>query len=212
MEEVIGEAAVEGFAHIGLKGERMLALTAAMVVRCAAFQHGIDGATVGCRDILHVGGILQSAFDFERPHACIHHGLKVIDPAHILQREQVAIALNDAAFIVHQIESQATELGAATTVGRAVKLIGGGIAAPTVTDAQRTMDEGFNIKGWQGFVHLANTLQRTLARQDHSRESLGLSQPCVFHTAVVHLRGGMESYGGQASLGLQFGQGSVLGD
>ena len=212
MEKVVGEAAVEGLAHIGLEGERMQPHAAAVVVIGALCQHFINGAAIGCRDVLDIRRILQSALDFERHYSSIHHGLEVLLPAHILQREQVAVALNDAAVIVHEVESQTAELRATAAVGRTVKLIGRGIATPAVTDAQGSVHEGFDIESGQGFVYLANTLQRTLARQNYPCESLGLSLACVFHPAVVHLRGGMKGNGSQASLGLQFGQGGILRD
>ena len=59
------------------------------------------------------------------------------------------------------------------------------------------MHEGFDGERSSG-VDVAYLLQRKLSRHDDLRISRLFEQCCPLRCAIVHLRGGVESYGGKA--------------
>ena len=104
VEEIGGEAAVEGFGGIGGEGDGAVSEAGAAIVRGAAGEDGVDALAVVGGDVLDVGDVLQASFDLEAADAGIHQGLEVCGAVHVAEREEVALLLEHMPFLVEEVE------------------------------------------------------------------------------------------------------------
>ena len=83
MQEVVGKAAREGSCGVGAEREVFHAVGGA----CIFLPDGkylVEPLPVVCRDVLHVGHVLQPPLYLEARYACVHHLLKAVAAVHVL--------------------------------------------------------------------------------------------------------------------------------
>ena len=152
----------------------------------------VETLTIGCRDVLHIVGILQAAFNLERNGTGLHQLLQVVNQAEVFQRQQMTALLYHLTVAVGQVEGKAAELGTSAAVGTTAEAILRGIALSAITDAERAMHEDFELNIGHLTVNLADFIDREFPGQHHATESQR-AQPChFFGSAVVGLGGGMK--------------------
>ena len=79
--------------------------------------------------------------------------------------------LDDAAFIVEQVEFQSAELCAGSSVGTSSEAVFRRIAYSGIADAQGTMYESFQFRFGSRLVYLADFVERCLAGKNDSLET-----------------------------------------
>ena len=192
MQEIGGEAAVEGLFQVRLEGVGTTAPGGSLIPLGMAGNNLVEPLTIGCRDVLHIVGILQAAFNLERNGTGLHQLFQVVNQAKVFQRQQVTALLYHLAVAVSQVEGQAAELGTSAAVGTTAEAILRGIALSAITDAERAMHEDFELDIGHLPVNLADFIDREFSGQHHATESQRAQPRHFFGSAVVGLGGGME--------------------
>ena len=141
VEKVVGETSVEALVGVGREGDGAFADGCAAVVLRTAGDDGVDALAIVGGDVLHVGDILQAAFNLKGGDTSIHEGFEVGGAVHILEGQQVALFFNGFAVGIDEVEGQAAELGALPTVGTATEAVLAGIAAAAVADTECAVHE-----------------------------------------------------------------------
>ena len=152
----------------------------------------VEALAVGCRDVLHVGGVLQAALYLERRGAGLYEPLQVVALVHVLQREQVAVVFKGASVGIDEVELHAAELCALATVGAAAEAMLRGVAEARIADAEGSVDEDLELHLGHVAVYGCYLVDGELASEHHPAEAL-LRQPAHLGAgAVVGLGGGMQ--------------------
>ena len=127
MKEIGGVATIESLVQVWRKGIATFAQgTATIFVRIAA-DDVVESLAIGCRDILHIADILQTALNLKRGGTCLNQFQQVVTLVHILEGEQITVVLHFPTLAVDQRELHATELCTLPTIGRTSETILGGI-------------------------------------------------------------------------------------
>ena len=155
----------------------------------------IEALAVGGCDILDIGHVLEPSLNLKRRGTCLSQVLKQVYPTHILQREQVAVVLNDVVVSINQVELHTAELCTLTSVSRTVEAVLRGIAHATIADTQRTMNEDFKFDIGQGFVNGPYLIDGEFTRQDDTAETQVAQPPHLLERTVVGLRRGVKRQG-----------------
>ena len=171
MQEIGGEATVEGLFQVRLEGVGTTAPGGSLISLGMAGNNLVEPLTIGCRDVLHIVGILQAAFNLERNSTGLHQLFQVVYLAEVFQRQQVPGLLYHLAIAVSQVEGKAAELGTSAAVGTTAEAILRGIALSAITDAERTMHEDFELDIGHLPVNLADFIDREFPGQYHPTES-----------------------------------------
>ena len=86
MQEIGGEATVEGLFQIWLEGVGTTASGGSLPSLGMAGDNLVEPLTIGCRDVLHIVGILQATFNLERNGTGLHQLFQVVNQAEVFQR------------------------------------------------------------------------------------------------------------------------------
>ena len=192
MQEIGGEATVEGLFQVRLEGVSTTAPGGSLIPLGMAGNNLVEPLTIGCRDVLHIVGILQATFNLERNGTGLHQLFQVVNQAKVFQRQQVPALLYHLSVAVGQVEGKAAELGTSAAVGTTAEAILRGIALSAITDAERTMHEDFELDIGHLTVNLADFIDREFPGQHHATESQRAQPRHFFGGAVVGLGGGMK--------------------
>ena len=141
VQEIAGEASVESLLQVGRKE---IGGTPERGTAIAVWMTGdnlVQPLAVSRHDVLHIAHILQPSFNLERAGSCLDEFFKIVYAAHVTERKQVALVLYDVAFTILQVEPQAAELCAGTSVGAASETILRGIADAGIAYAEGSVDE-----------------------------------------------------------------------
>ena len=105
----------------------------------------VEQLAIGCGDVLHIGHILQAAFNLKRHSSRLNEFAQVFALVHILERQEITLMVKYLAIGIEQVELHAAELGTGSAIGAATKAMLRGIAESAVTDAQRSVDKDFQF-------------------------------------------------------------------
>ena len=145
MQEIISIAAIERLAEVRRKGVLTDASGTAAILVWMATDDLVETLTIGRRDVLHIGDILQSALYLERSGTGLDQFLQMVALVHILQGEQVTVALHFPTLGIDQRELHPAELRTLATVGAASETMLGGVTDAGITDAQGPVDEDLQL-------------------------------------------------------------------
>ena len=187
MQEIGGEATVEGLFQVRLEGVGTAATGGSLIPLGMAGNNLVEPLTIGCRDVLHIVGILQAAFNLERNGTGLHQLFQVVNHAEVFQRQQVPPLLYHLTVAVGQVEGKAAELGTSAAVGTTAEAILRGIALSAITDAERAMHEDLELNIGHLPVNLADFIDREFPGQHHAAESQRAQPRHLFGSAVVGL-------------------------
>ena len=102
MQEIGGVTTIEGLAQVWRKSVTTLAQrTATIFVRIAA-DDVVESLAIGCRDILHIADILQTALNLKRGGTCLNQFQQMVALVHILEGEQITVVLHFPTLAVDQ--------------------------------------------------------------------------------------------------------------
>ena len=105
----------------------------------------IETLTIGRYYVFDIDDIFQPTFYLKRGGSSLDEFVEMLNLAHILQREQMALVLPFTSVGINQIELHAAELGTGTPVSRTLETILGSIAQPAIADTKCSVDEYLQI-------------------------------------------------------------------
>ena len=194
-EEIRGETAVEGLLQAGLEVIVHPSVAGpAVFVRTLGHQL-VESTTISRHHVLDIAYVLQPALDLERAGTGIGQLFKVVDLGHILERQQVAVVLDNPAIGIHKVELHAAELRTLTTVGRALEAVLRGIADARIAHAEGTVDKDLELHVGHGTVDGTYLVSRQLTGQHGPGEAQTAQPSHLLGRAGVALRRGMEHRG-----------------
>ena len=194
VHEIVGKTTVE--TPFGVGGECQLHPTLrGGTVLLAPLEDGIQLLTIPCRDVLHIGGILQAALYLQRTGTGIEQSLQLCRAVHVAHGQEVSAGDEFLSILRLQVVGHTAELGTLATVGATAIAHLRGIATAIVTDADGTMDE--DLQGHLGHLAMYGGyfLDGELACKNHLFVALVVEFLHLLCRAVVHLCGGMQGDG-----------------
>ena len=110
-----------------------------------SLQNSVQLLPVKGGHILDIAFVLEPSFDFKGDNAGSYHLFKIIDAAHILQRQQMLVADQCLTIGILQVETGAADLGALTPITASARHHPADITLSAVTDAQSPVYECFQF-------------------------------------------------------------------
>ena len=147
----------------------------------------VQPLAVSRHDVLHIAHILQPSFNLERAGSCLDEFLKIVYAAHVTERKQVALVLYDVAFTILQVELQAAELCAGTSVGAASETMLRGIADAGIAHAEGSVDEDLQFHVGHLAMNLGYLRSGQLTCEDDTAETQRAQPAHLLCRAVVGL-------------------------
>lgn len=197
-EEVVGEAAGEGALGVGGEEEGGAAGGGWDVVG-AAFEDVVEYLAVVGGDVFDVGGVFETAFDFEGCYARIYHGTNVLRGVEVFEGEEVFFVAEEFSVGVVEVVGGAAGLGAAAAIAATLVEVLAHVALSAEGDAEGAVDEGFEGGGGEG-VDLADLAEGGFAGEDDALEAYLGEELDAGGGVVVGLGGGVEFDGWEVAL------------
>ena len=194
VHEVIGKTTVETPFGIGGKGQLYPTLRGRIIL-LAPLEYSIQLLTIPCRDVLHIGGILQAALYLQRTGTGIEQSLQLCRAVHVAHGQEVSAADQFLSILRLQVVGHTAELGTLATVGATAIAHLRGIATAIITDADGAMYEYLQGHLRHLAVYIGNLLYGKFACKHHLLITLAMEPLHLLCRAVVHLCGGMQGDG-----------------
>ena len=194
--KIVGIAAVKSLFKAGLEGIFHLAKRCTTVALRIFSHQLVQLLTVSRHNILNVGHVFESPFNLKRSGTCLCQFLQMVYLAKVFHRKQVALAFDNLARCIYQVELHAAELCASTTIGTARKTMLRHIAHARIANTQCAVHKDFKLGLRQLLVYAPYLVYGKLSRQNHAFKAM-LQQPIhLFGRTVIGLCAGVQSYWG----------------
>ena len=186
----MGVAAVESLFRIGNEAARDLAEGGPAVAVGVACHQFVQRHAVLAHHVLHVGSVLQAAFDFKRAHPGIGKLLQPVEQLEVAQRQEGLVADQRAPGGVLQVVQRTAGLDALAPVGAAAVQVSGETAVAAVAHAERSVHEELHLAthGGADFPHRG---KRDAPFQDDAAAAEGVEMTRPLHVAYGALGGGV---------------------
>ena len=187
VHEVFCVATVKTFLRIGRKGESTHSVRGARELR-ATCNDAIQCLTVVCGDVFDVLNVFQAPFDLKGGNARVNQRFKVIRLIAVFEAQDVCIASEHLAFERGDIVGEAAKLCALSTVSTATCHGLRDIALSRVTYAKRTMNKGFDTRGFERCATASNFAEGKLTGEHHLRKAHRFQKGSFFRRTNIALR------------------------
>ena len=153
---------------------------------------GIEALAVVGGHILHVVDALEPPLNLERHGAGLDELFEMVALVEVLQREQMALTLDDTAVGIDKVELHAAELGTLTAIGAAPETMLGGIAQTAIADAEGSVDKDLELYVGHLTMDFGYLGYRQLAGKHHTAKTQRAQPAHFLGRAVVGLRRSVE--------------------
>ena len=144
-------------------------------------------------DILHIGSILQTAFDLERSDAGRHQVGHAAVETDILRRKKRLVADKDMPFGIRQVIAGAAGLRTGTAIGTAAGQVLAQIALAAVSDTKRAVNEELQAAAFRhGGADGPDLFERQLALEHQARKAERRELPRPLRRPDGRLRGSVQ--------------------
>ena len=185
--KVGGVAAIEGLLEIGGESIGATPQRGTTVQVGMATDNLVEALAVGGGDVLDVCHVLQAPLYLERRGASLSQCLEVVNLTEVLERQQVAVVLDDTPVAVDEVELHAADLCTLAAIGGATEAVLRGIALSAVADTESTVDKDLQLDIGHGLVDGTNLVDREFACQHDPTETQVAQPRHLLSRAIVGL-------------------------
>ena len=193
--KVGGVATMESTGKIGLESVAAPSTRSSFEAVTMGGDIVVEQLTIGSRDILHIGKILQSALNLERRSTGLNQSAQMLAEIQVLQRQQVALVLPFTSVGIDQVKLHPAELSALSAVGTTMETMLRGIAPTRIADAECSVDKHLKLHLRHSTMYLGNLVNRELTGQHSPAEPMLLQPAHLLRRAIVGLSRGMQGEG-----------------